>query len=216
MPDNGPDPRFDPAIAAVVVVDVQNDFCHPDGVCAQAGNDPSAAIAMVPRLGRLLTSARQAGTPVVWIQTTHDASTDSPVWLARRGGWPGEGGAPAVRTCQSGSWGAEFYLLAPEPGEAVVVKHRYSAFAGTDLDVVLRTAGRTSLLLTGVATDVCVESTLRDGLFADYHVTLVEDCCASYHQESHDATVRTVENYFGRVASSAEIAAQWSPQLLPR
>ncbi|UCN15334.1 cysteine hydrolase family protein [Cellulomonas iranensis] len=204
-----PTSRFAPGTAAVVVVDVQNDFCDPAGACAQRGSDVAGAVAMVPRLERFLDAARAAGVLVVFIQTTHDATTNSPAWLARRGD-PVPGAPTPVATCATGTWGAEFYRVAPQPGEPVVVKHRYSAFAGTNLDVVLRSAGVDSLLLTGVSTNVCVESTLRDGLFAEYRVTLVEDCAASFEAEAHAATVANVEQYFGVVATSEEIGATWS------
>jgi nicotinamidase-related amidase len=204
-----PTSRFAPGTAAVVVVDVQNDFCDPAGACAQRGSDVAGAVAMVPRLERFLDAARAAGVLVVFVQTTHDATTNSPAWLARRGD-PVPGAPTPVATCATGTWGAEFYRVAPQPGEPVVVKHRYSAFAGTNLDVVLRSAGVDSLLLTGVSTNVCVESTLRDGLFAEYRVTLVEDCAASFEAEAHAATVANVEQYFGVVATSEEIGATWS------
>lgn len=204
-----PTSRFAPGTAAVVVVDVQNDFCDPAGACAQRGSDVAGAVAMVPRLERFLDAARAAGVLVVFIQTTHDATTNSPAWLARRGD-PVPGAPTPVATCATGTWGADFYRVAPQPGEPVVVKHRYSAFAGTNLDVVLRSAGIDSLLLTGVSTNVCVESTLRDGLFAEYRVTLVEDCAASSEPEAHAATVANVEQYFGVVATSEEIGATWS------
>jgi len=204
-----PTSRFAPGSAAIVVVDVQNDFCDPDGACARNGSDVTAAVAMVPRLQRFLDAARAAGVLVVFIQTTHDETTDSPAWLARRGD---DAPVPVVPAgnCRTGSWGAEFYGVAPQPGEPVVVKHRYSAFAGTNLDVVLRTAGIDSLLLTGVSTNVCVESTLRDGLFAEYRVTLVEDCAASFEADAHAASVENVARYFGVVATSEEIGATWS------
>lgn len=201
--------RFAPGRAAIVVVDVQNDFVDPEGACAERGSDVTGAVAMVPRLEKFLDDARAAGVMVVFIQTTHDETTDSPAWLARRG--DPEAGAPTpVSTCRTGTWGADFYRVAPQAGEPVVIKHRYSAFAGTNLDVVLRTAGVDSLLLTGVSTNVCVESTLRDGLFAEYRVTLVEDCAASFEAEAHEATVQNVAKYFGVVATSEEISATWS------
>ncbi|GAB3355866.1 cysteine hydrolase family protein [Modestobacter lapidis] len=206
--------RNAPGTAALIVVDVQNDFCDPAGVCGTAGRDTSLAVDMVPRLERLLESARGAGVLVVFVQTMHDETTDSPVWLSRRV-VDGEPVAARTSTCRPGSWGAEFYRVAPAPGEPVVVKHRYSAFTGTDLDTLLRTAGITSLLLTGVATDVCVDSTLRDGLFHDYHVTLVKDCCASYHEEGHAATVQTVNRHFGAVTTGGELADAWDPALRP-
>jgi ureidoacrylate peracid hydrolase len=204
--------RNSPETTALIVVDVQNDFCDPAGVAGVGGSDTSDAVAMVPRLERLLEAARAAGVLVVFIQTTHDETTDSPVWLSRRTVGPTPVATPAsTSTCRTGSWGAEFYRVAPSDGEPVVIKHRYSAFTGTNLDVVLRAAGITSLLLTGVATDVCVESTLREGFFHEYHVSLVEDCCAGYHPESHAATVAAVGRYFGAVTTSDELATAWAP-----
>jgi len=197
--------RFDPRRSALIVVDVQNDFCHPEGVSARR-HDVSAAVEMVPRLERLLADARSAGATIVFIQTTHDELVDSVVWNTRGGDVDVAAYEP---NCYTGTWGADFYRVAPEAGEIVVVKHRYSAFAGTDLDMVLRSAGVESLLITGVATNVCVESTLRDGLFLDYHVTLVEDCSAAFEQDLHDASVRNVRSGFGAVVTGSELAANW-------
>ncbi|GAB3599869.1 cysteine hydrolase family protein [Microbacterium tumbae] len=203
------DARFLPEKAALIVVDVQNDFCHPEGVSAQKGNDVSAAVEMAPRLQTLIARAREEGMKVVFIQTTHDLTVDSPVWNTRAGDVDVR---PYQPNCATGTWGADFYVVDPLPGENVVVKHRYSAFAGTDLDVVLRTAGIESLLFTGVATNVCVESTLRDGLFLDYHVSLVEDCCAAYAPELHAGTVRNVQSTFGAVVTGDRLAAIWDAQ----
>ncbi|MGY1824316.1 cysteine hydrolase family protein [Geodermatophilus sp. SYSU D00079] len=201
--------RTAPETTALVVVDVQNDFCDPAGACGAAGADTTDAMAIVPPLERLLQAARAAGVLVVFVQTTHDETTDSPAWLSRSTVDASAPPRPALSTCRTGSWGAEFYGVAPAAGEPVVVKHRYSAFTGTGLDLVLRTAGIRSLLLTGVTTEVCVESTLRDGLFHDYHVTLVEDCCASHNRGAHAACVARVGTYFGAVTDSTELAAAW-------
>jgi ureidoacrylate peracid hydrolase len=204
--------RNAPETTALLVVDVQNDFCDPGGVAGVKGSDTSHAVEMVPRLERLLESARAAGVLVVFVRTTHDETTDSPVWLSRRTVEATPVRTPSsTSTCRTGTWGAEFYRVAPAAGEPVVTKHRYSAFTGTNLDVVLRTAGITSLLLTGVATEACVESTLREGFFHEYHVSLVEDCCASYHAEGHAATVAAVGRYFGAVTTSDELASAWAP-----
>ena len=205
MPSYSPE-RFAPATTAVIVVDVQNDFCHPDGLSARKGHDVAAAIDMVPRLERFLAEARRAGSLVVFIQTTHDLTVDSPVWNTRMGDLD----TPAYEpNCATGTWGAEFYVVSPSEGEVVVNKHRYSAFAGTDLDMVLRTAGIATILLTGVATNVCVESTLRDGLFLDYNVALVPDCCAAYAPELHEGTIRNVRGTFGAVLDSGDLLGMW-------
>jgi nicotinamidase-related amidase len=209
--DEDQPPRYEPSRSAVVVVDVQNDFCDPDGVLARCGNDHTAVVAMVPQLQRFLAAARERGVRTVYVRTTHDETTSSPGWKACK---PvrAVAGSPLGPACRPGSWGAEFYRVAPADGDPVVTKHRYSAFTGTNLDLVLRSAGVTSLFVTGVATEVCVESTLRDGLFHDYHVTLVSDCCASYDPAAHEATVTTVGRYFGVVAGADEVLTRLAPR----
>lgn len=199
--------RYEPARSALVVIDVQNDFCHPGGALHRIGKDLAAVIEMVPRLELLIESARAAEVVVVFVRTTHDAHTDSIPWVNRLAMRIGDAATP--RTCQTGTWGAEFYRVSPLPTELVVTKHRYSAFAGTELDQSLRGLGVESLLFAGVATDVCVESTLRDGLFADYYVAMVEDCCASYSEGSHVNSVRGVRAAFGTIAMSSELSSFW-------
>ncbi|MFC4242580.1 cysteine hydrolase family protein [Gryllotalpicola reticulitermitis] len=199
--------RYDPAHAALIVVDVQNDFCSPDGSLGKIGNDVSAAVTMVPRLQGLIDAAHGAGLPVIFIQTLHDETNDSPQWLNRHGE-PGKNRSSI--TCRTGTWGADFYEVGPVAGDLVVNKYRYSAFVGTNLQIVLTTLGVESLLFTGVATEVCVESSLRDGLFAEYYVTLVDDCAASYDQAAHDASVRGVAKNFGTVVSSGYLEGLWA------
>lgn len=200
--------RYDPARCALLLIDVQNDFCHPDGSMGTAGKDTGAAVAMVPRLQALVAAARAASVPVVFVRTTHDETNDSAAWLNRHASGPGQ--VSTQLTCRTGSWGAEFYEVAPEPGEPVITKHRYSAFVGTELDLTLRTRGIESLLFTGVATEVCVESTLRDGLAHEYFVSLVDDCCATYAPELHEGSVRAVANSFGTVVTSGDLVKHWS------
>jgi ureidoacrylate peracid hydrolase len=201
--------RYDPAHSALVLIDVQNDFCDPEGALGVAGNDTADAVAMVPRLQPLIEVARAGGVPVIFVRTEHDETNDTPQWLGRRS--PEPGAAPPGRTCRTGTWGAQFYHVAPAAGETVVTKNRYSAFAGTNLDIVLRARGISSLLFTGVATEVCVESSLRDAVFAEYYVSLVEDCAATYDEEMHRASVRVVDKHFGTVVDSAYLTSLWTP-----
>ena len=202
--------RYDPARCALVLIDVQNDFCHPDGSLARGGQDVSAAVEMVPRLVTLVDAARTAGVPVIFVRTTHDESNDSVAWLNRRA--EGPGAVTTQATCRTGSWGAEFYKVSPQlPDEPVITKHRYSAFVGTNLELTLRTLGVQSLLFTGVATEVCVESSLRDGLFAEFFVSMVADCCATYAPELQEGSVRAVAKHFGTVVTAEELTKHWSP-----
>ncbi len=94
-------------------------------------------------------------------------------------------------------------------GEPIVVKHRYSAFIDTDLDLILRSRGIQSLVMTGVATNVCVESTARDGYMRDYHIVFVDDCSACYDAAKHAATLRHITDHFGVVVQAADIIATW-------
>jgi ureidoacrylate peracid hydrolase len=159
---------------------------------------------MVPRLTRLIDEARSAALPVIYVKTTHSDWTDTPSWLFRKSQ------QKTLDTCREGTWGAEFYDgIAPLPGERIVIKHRYSAFINTDLNTVLRARGVESVLVTGVATNVCVETTARDAYVFDYYVTLVEDCSAAYSQAAHSATLENIRNHFGLVASSQEIMETW-------
>ena len=114
--------------------------------------------------------------------------------------------------CAEGSWGSEFYAgLQPLSGDLVVTKHRYSAFIGTDLDMLLRARGFKSLLITGVGTGMCVFHTLTVGFMLDYYITLVEDCCATtYGPTAHNEAVALVKKHYGRDCPSLEIIDLWS------
>ena len=195
--------RCDPKVAALLVVDVQNDFCSNEGSCARRGQDVSAAQAMVPRLQCLLEEARAVSLPIVFIKTEHSEWTDTPSWVYRKSQ------RTQLNTCRQGSWGAEFYGVAPLPGERVVIKHRYSAFINTDLNTVLKAKNVESVLVTGVATNVCVETTARDAYMYDYYVTLVEDCSAASNEAMHKATVQNISEHFGLVVKSDEIIRLW-------
>lgn len=205
-----PPTRFDPDVCTIVVVDVQNDFCHPDGKLARSGADVSGTEQMLPSLQQLIAGARSRGVPVVWIQTWRDDTTNSVVWTGRHSLYlnPPPSDVPPAN-CIKGSWGAGFYRVSPEDGEPVVHKIRYNAFSGTDLEAVLRTIGRPSLLFTGVATNVCVESTLREALFREFHVSLIEDACAATAPGAHAAAIANVERHFGLVRTTAQVLASW-------
>lgn len=195
--------KCDPSLACLLVVDVQNDFCSPEGATGRRGKDVTATVQMVPHLERLIEEGRKVGLPVIFIQTIHSEWTDTPPWLYRK---------PEImdlETCREGTWGAEFYRVSPLPGDRVVVKHRYSAFNNTDLHTILRAKGVESVLVTGVATNVCVESTARDAFMYDYYVTMVEDCVATSDPSLHEATLENIRRHFGLVASSQGVIDTW-------
>ena len=197
--------KVSPQNAAVLVVDVQNDYCAPGGGLAELGVDMSALEACVPKIAALVGGARQVGVPVIHIRTHHEPATESPVWrelrLRRSPNKP--------RWCEPGTWGADFYYVAPQSGEVVITKHRYSGFIETDLDLILRSQGIASLIMTGVASNNCVECTARDGFMKDYYIVFVDDCTAATNSTIHAATLANMESLFGIVVQSAQVLAEW-------
>jgi ureidoacrylate peracid hydrolase len=196
--------RCDPTRAALIVVDVQNDFVSPEGSAGKRGEDVTAAMAMVPNLLRLIDEGRHVGLTIVYIRTMHSEWTDTPSWIYRSSQKSG------LNTCREGTWGAEFYAgISPLPSERVVIKHRYSAFINTDLNTVLKARGVQSVLVCGVATNVCVETTTRDAYMFDYYVTMIDDCSAAYEAKLHLGTLENIRRHFGLVASSNEVIEAW-------
>ncbi len=197
--------RVHPATSRLVVVDVQNDFLADGGWFAKhKGHDLQGMRRAVENADRLIGRARAAGVRPIFIQAIYDEKWLSKPMLERHALVGLD-----TKHCQEGTWGAEFYLVSPEPGDDVIVKHRYNAFHGTELDTLLRAQGVENLIFVGVTTNVCVESTARDGYMRDYHIVVVEDCTASYSEEPHQATLANIRRAFGRVATSDEIVSLW-------
>jgi ureidoacrylate peracid hydrolase len=197
--------KVSPHNAAVLVVDVQNDYCAPGGGLAKLGVDMSAIEACVPRVAALVEGAREVGVPVIHIRTHHEAATESPAWRELR-----QRRSPnKPRWCEPGTWGADFYHVAPQSGEVVITKHRYSGFIETDLDLILRSQGIASLIMAGVASNNCVECTARDGFMKDYYIVFVDDCTAATNKAIHAATLANMESLFGIVVQSEQVLAEW-------
>jgi ureidoacrylate peracid hydrolase len=112
--------------------------------------------------------------------------------------------------CGPGSWGIDFYAVAPDAGEPVIEKHSYSAFAGTDVEQQLGARGVRTLVFAGVQTNVCVESSLRDAVCRDFYAVVASDCVASHTLPLHEATLKNVQFLFGDVLDRRRIAAVWS------
>jgi ureidoacrylate peracid hydrolase len=193
-----------PGNAALIVVDVQNDFCAEDGVFGRTGNDLSMVKAMVPNLQRLIAGARKVGVPVIFIQAIYDPVYLPPVWYERNARIKFE-----VPRCVAGTRGADFYEVSPLPGETVVRKHRYSAFVDTELDLILRSRAIRTVIMTGVATNICVESTARDAFMRDYYVVFMDDASATYRKDQHDATLNNIALGFGVVNRVQDVLAAW-------
>ncbi|MBI4491448.1 MAG: cysteine hydrolase [Chloroflexi bacterium] len=194
--------QVDPRHAALVIVDVQNDYCSSEGARQREGKNRAHVHAMMPNLHRLLAHARQVQMPIIFVRmkAPPHAQSEARVEQRQRTG--------TALVCAD-EWGAAFYELEPQPGEIVVTKHRYSGFVGTNLDLILRSKGIKSLLMAGVATSVCVESTARDAFMLDYYVVLVEDCCGSSDARTHANAIEHFDHYFGVVTRADEVIAAW-------
>lgn len=197
--------KVDPAHAAVVVIDMQRDFTTPGMFGDQLGLDIAPMELLARRLQVFLGSARAAGVPVVHVMSRYDPAFMSEPMHERlhRLGLP--------QYCLSGTPGIEFHDgLEPQAGEAVVVKHRFDAFHGTDLDVVLSALGVRTVILAGVAVHACVDSTARHGYFLDYYVVFGSDLTGGApNQAVHEMTLDSVNAFFGVTASADEIMACW-------
>jgi ureidoacrylate peracid hydrolase len=197
---------------AVIVIDMQNDFCDDQGCMAKEGFDVTDAQEMASRLPPFLATARAAGALVVFVRNVYSTDQNyylSDVWLeqaarARAGSYT------KTPVCADGSWEGDYYGdVRPEPNDARVIKHRFNAFLNTDLDTILRANGIRTLVMTGVATNVCVESTARDGFMRDYYVVFTSDGTATYSRQDHDATLRNIDRYFGEVHTLSELETIW-------
>jgi ureidoacrylate peracid hydrolase len=206
-----PPERVDPATTRFLVVDVQNDFCAEGGWFDKHGNDLTLIHEAVDRLLGFIDVARAVGMPPIFIRAIYDEIYLSPPMLERHAR-TGLG----IDHCQSGTWGAEFFRVAPRDDELVITKHRYSAFKDTELGALLRAQRVESLILAGITSNVCVESTARDAYMLDYHVVFLSDGSATYQAEAHEATLANIRRAFGIVASVSEVIEAWRSLGLPQ
>jgi len=202
------DDVLDPARCLLAVIDVQNDFCHEDGAYARMGHPVDMAAAAVEGIRAALDLARRVDVPRVVVRVAHSPWTDDPAWAAR-----GAGGSvldvARVPVAREGTWGAEFFGIEPDPGAMVLTKHRYSAFVHTPLELYLRARGATTIVLAGVATNVCVHATARDALHAGFLPVVIEDATAAHSAEAHERALEDVRSFIGRVATVADLARAW-------
>jgi ureidoacrylate peracid hydrolase len=204
-----PTQRFAAEHTALAIIDMQKDFCVEGFGAHRAGRDLTAAKRATPGIARLLAAARASGVMVahVGFWTLPDHASDSGPWLAQRR----RSTASADNLCIADTEGAQFIdELTPQADEWVVRKHRYSAFTGTDLDLLLRSRRIRSLIITGVSTNACVESTLRAAFELDYFICVPPDAVGSWDESLHKATLANVNHRFGLTLAVDEIAALWA------
>jgi len=204
--------KLQPTHTALVIIDVQNDFCAGQGMMAVEGFDMTFVQSMAKRLPDMLARARAANVFVVFVRNIYNATPNlylSDVWL-EQAARKREGSYVTRPVCVANSWGADFFGdVRPLENEAIVTKHRYSAFHNTDLETILRANGIRTVVLSGCATNVCVETTAREAFLRDFYVIIAEDATAAYSLERHETTLKTMDLYFGEVVSLANVVSHW-------
>jgi biuret amidohydrolase len=202
----------DPAATALVVIDMQRDFLEPGGFGELLGNDVSLLARVVEPLAHVLAAMRAAGMPVIHTREGHrpDLSDCPPSKLARGRLKLGIGSrGPKGRVLVRGEEGHEIVdELAPIDGEVVLDKPGKGSFYATDLEAVLRNTQIKSLIVTGVTTEVCVHTTVREANDRGFECLVLEDCVGSYFPEFHHVALEMIcaqGGIFGWVAHSSEL-----------
>jgi ureidoacrylate peracid hydrolase len=191
---------------ALLVIDMQNDFCRPGGFFDKKRENLQEISDIIPRIGDLLEVVRKTNMLRLFIKTVHADYTTSDVWASRLKD------EEFPELCLPNTWGSEIVTeLKPKENEPVIIKHRHDAFIDTDLPLVLRSRKIRNLIITGCTTNVCVESTARHAFMFDYLTVTVRDCVATKDEGAHEPSLRNLENYFGYVATSDQVKKNLSP-----
>jgi nicotinamidase-related amidase len=211
---------FDLSRTAIIIVDMQNDFCHPDGWLSHIGVDVASARRPIVPLSRLLPVLRRESVPVLWLNWGNrpDRLNLSPALLhvynptGTRVGLGDPLPKNGARVLELGSWAAAIVdELVVEPADIHVAKYRMSGFQDTMLDSILRNLNVTTLLFAGVNADQCVLCTLQSANFLGYDCFLIEDCSATTSPDyCMAATIYNVRQCFGFVTSSEAIVAEFT------
>jgi ureidoacrylate peracid hydrolase len=188
---------------ALLLVDMQNGFCHPKGSAGRNGYDLTAQQKVVPKVADLVDRAHDSGLQVLWSRQEHleddtlRTSHAFPTHIDKGGYLP----------CLSGTWDAEILddlKASLGDGDIVFVKHRASCFFNTVLDIELRMRRIDTLVVAGTTTNYCVDATIRDAYARDYDLLIVEDACACSFPDLHAATMKNAAMFHGRVVSTEE------------
>lgn len=199
---------------ALIVIDMQNDFCSVGGGMDKRNYDISHSRKIIPNIANMIAVCRRSGVTVVFVRGENSPLTTSHTWENRPSAKSDQG--LGFRLIEPGSWGSQIIdELKPLPSETQIVKRRYSAFVNTELPLLLRNHGISNVIFCGVTTNACVETSLRDAFVMDFHVIVASDCVTSPEPELHQASLKTIAKYFGRVDISKAILDDFAePQLL--
>ena len=196
---------LEPAHTALLVVDVQNDGCLPDGWFAKHGKDVSRMEQIFGPIERLIGASRESGALTVFIEQTtlKDNQSDTPYWLY----FKTRDGRSETDYTLEGSWGRKTIdRLAPMEGEPIVYKNRPSAFFQTNLDLILKARGIKSVLVCGTITQGCVLATILDASFHGYYTVFARDAVQSYNLELHEVALTLLSSRYDNVLADEAVA----------
>jgi ureidoacrylate peracid hydrolase len=182
--------KFRKDSAAVLVVDMLNDFLKPGGKMVLAGSD-----VLIPPMRRVLNRARKVGIPVIYVNDCHRQGLKDDREFKKR-----------AEHCIEGTWGAEVIEeLKPKKKDFVVLKHRFSGFYETDLDLTLKDLCVGTVIVMGVVTNICVRSTIHDAFFRGYRVIVPRDCVMATGEREQESSLYDIETHFGDVSTSDHV-----------
>lgn len=200
-------PMLDPARTALVVVDVQVDFAAPFGLLGRVGADLSEVAPAMARIDTLIAAARARGVAIAFMRVVTRPETDSVALktLMARKGMPG-----GEAICRADDGGADYYGVAPQPGDIEVEKLLFDSFHGTDFDDQLRARGIETLVMTGFSTDCCVDQTARAAFHRGYHVFIVSDATGAYDDGLHGNALDILYKNCALLTRAGDVAAAWA------
>jgi ureidoacrylate peracid hydrolase len=198
--------KIDPATAALVVVDMQNAFCDPRGTLGSDGADVGMIQEMIGPLAEVIDACQRAGVQDFWSIQEHYENDAARVRHRLRPHTLKRFRVPSLK----GTWDAQIVdqlrPLVRETSE-VFTKNRFGCFYNTKLENLLRMYGKDTLIVTGVDTNVCVETTVREAYMRDFDVIVLEDCVGGVHRDWHNVALQVWARYIGAVISSSELLA---------
>ncbi len=198
--------EIDPSDSALLVIDMQNGFVHPEGTFGIKGLNRNQ-LAIVPSVRRLVRICREAGMPIIWSVQEHIQGDKT----RRRHKIPTHIEKRNIFVATRGTWDAEILDDLKEevrPEDHLLYKHRASCFFDTNLATKLHMLGVQMLIISGVNSNYCVESTIREGYFYDFDIVVPKDCVAGSFPDLHEAMLKNVSIYFGAVTNLDEVAAK--------
>jgi ureidoacrylate peracid hydrolase len=197
--------KVDPKETALIVVDMQNDFCSPNGLYDRLGKDIEPYRKIIPNVKRLIEVCRKKGITIFFTRATREPSGIDSLHTRHKL-------LPETRKftaekdlCVEGTWGSEIIPeLNPKPDDYIIRKRRDSAFQDTPLRLLLTSLDKNILVFSGIDTQICVESTVRDGFNQDFDIIVISDCTASINENFYASSLAEIGSTFGLVLTLKE------------